>query len=180
MMKKSKVSIGLINPKTPENVSAVMRAAGNYRLDNVYYTGSRYPRAVKLHPGMVNMSRKVSQNISLSGVNCLIDDIAKIPTDMKIVCIEFAENALPLPDYQHPENALYIFGPEDGSITQDVIDKADDVVYIPTEGCMNIAATVNVVLYDRLSKTFLSSETHDRNVLIRQSRDLNNALKVLQ
>jgi tRNA(Leu) C34 or U34 (ribose-2'-O)-methylase TrmL len=26
------------------------------------------------------------------------------------------------------------------------------VVYIPTTGCMNLAATVNVVLYDRLSK----------------------------
>jgi len=26
------------------------------------------------------------------------------------------------------------------------------VVYIPTVGCMNLAATVNVVLYDRLAK----------------------------
>ena len=28
-----------------------------------------------------------------------------------------------------------------------------DVVYIPTNGCMNLAACVNVVLYDRLSKS---------------------------
>jgi tRNA(Leu) C34 or U34 (ribose-2'-O)-methylase TrmL len=26
------------------------------------------------------------------------------------------------------------------------------VVYIPTTGCMNLAATVNVVLYDRMAK----------------------------
>ncbi len=26
------------------------------------------------------------------------------------------------------------------------------VVYVPTRHCMNLAATVNVVLYDRLSK----------------------------
>jgi tRNA(Leu) C34 or U34 (ribose-2'-O)-methylase TrmL len=26
------------------------------------------------------------------------------------------------------------------------------VVYIPTVGCMNLAATVNVVLYDRMAK----------------------------
>jgi tRNA(Leu) C34 or U34 (ribose-2'-O)-methylase TrmL len=26
-------------------------------------------------------------------------------------------------------------------------------VYIPTVGCMNLAATVNVVLYDRLAKS---------------------------
>ena len=174
-MKKSKVSIGLINPKTPENVNSVMRSAGNFRVDSVLYTGTRYPRAVKLHPGMANMSRKVSQNIPLSGVSCLIDEA---PADMKIVCVELAENAIPLPEYQHPENALYIFGPEDGSITQDVIDRADDVVYIPTVACMNIAATVNVVLYDRLSKSFLSSECYEDNELIRQSRDINNVLKV--
>lgn len=164
-----------MNPKTPENVSSVMRAAGNFCIDAVFYTGMRYPRALKLHPGMVNMSRKVSQNIPLSGVSCLIEQAA---VDMKVVCIEFAENAIALPEYQHPASALYIFGPEDGSITQDVIDRADDVVYVPTVGCMNIAATVNVVLYDRLAKTFLSSSGFDDNALIRQSRDLNNALKV--
>lgn len=174
-MKESKVSIGLINPKTPENVSSVMRAAGNFRVDDVFYTGTRYPRAVKLHPGMVNMSRKVSQNIPLMGVDCLID---KADANMKIVCVEFAENAVALPGYQHPKNALYIFGPEDGSMSQDVIDRADDVVYVPTVGCMNIAATVNVVLYDRLMKSSVFSQDFDDNKLIRLSRDINNGLKV--
>lgn len=174
-MKNSKVSIGLVNPKSPENVSSVMRAAGNFRVDSVFYTGTRYPRAVKLHPGMVNMSRKVSQNIPLAGVTNLIDDAAD---EFKIVCIEFAENALPLPDYEHPQNALYIFGPEDGSINQDVIDRADAVVYVPTVGCMNLAASVNVVLYDRLMKSASFSADYDDNELIRQSRDINNALKV--
>lgn len=174
-MKKSKVSIGLFNPKSPENVSSVMRAAGNFAVDNVFYTGTRYPRAVKLHPGMVNMSRKVSQNIPLTGVTNLIDNV---PANMKIVCVEFAENAIPLPEYQHPDNAFYIFGPEDGSMTQDIIDRADAVVYVPTVSCMNLAATVNVVLYDRLMKSSSCSKAFDDNELIRQSRDINNALKV--
>lgn len=174
-MKESKVSIGLINPKSPENVSSVMRAAGNFRVDDVCYTGTRYPRAVKLHPGMVNMSRKVSQNIPLTGVDCLIE---QADANMRIVCVEFAENAVALPGYHHPQNALYIFGPEDGSLTQDVIDRADDVVYVPTVGCMNIAATVNVVLYDRLMKSPVFSQDFDDNKLIRLSRDINNALKV--
>ncbi|MCW9031966.1 MAG: TrmH family RNA methyltransferase [Gammaproteobacteria bacterium] len=182
-MMDTKILIGLINPKSPDNVNSVMRAAGNFRVNSVFYTGTRYPRAVKLHPGMVNMSRKVSQNIPLTGVNSLFSDVVDTFTqeeDMKVVCVEFAENAIALPAYQHPENALYILGPEDGSITQDVIDKADDVVYIPTNGCMNIAATVNVVLYDRLMKAVLanSSGLPDNNILIRENRDLNNRLKV--
>lgn len=106
------------------------------------------------------------------GTTCLLDDA---PVDMKIVCVEFAENATPLPGFRHPQNAFYIFGPEDGGISQEVIDRADAVVYVPTNGCLNLSATVNVVLYDRLTKT---SRGFAGNEHIRQSRDTNNRLKV--
>ena len=162
----------MINPKSPDNVGAVMRAAGNFRADSVFYTGTRYPLAVQRNPDAPNMRRKVSQDIPLSGVTCLLDDV---PGDMEIVCVEFAENATPLPGYQHPHNAFYIFGPEDGAISQDVIDRADAVVYVPTTGCMNLSATVTVVLYDRLAK---SSQNFAGNEPVRQNRDINNRLKV--
>ena len=171
-MKESKVYIGLINPKSPENVGAVLRAAGNFRVDSVFYTGKRYPLAIQRNPDAPDMSRKVSQDIPISGVTCLVDNV---PNDMKVVCVEFAENAVPLTKYQHPHNAFYIFGPEDGGISQEVIDRADAVVYVPTKGCMNLSATVNVVLYDRLSK---SSQSLEGNEHIRQSRDINNRLRV--
>lgn len=171
-LKKSKVSIGLVNPKTPENVSRVMRAAGNFRVDSVFYTGERYPRALERNPDIPNIRRKVSETVPLSGVSSLIDEVAE---DMKIVCVELAENAVPLPEYQHPEKALYIFGPEDGTISQQIIDRADAVVYVPTKDCLNLAATVSVVLYDRLAK---SSQGFSGNSLILQSRCTNNNVKV--
>ena len=171
-MQESKVCIGLINPKSPENVGSVMRAAGNFGVDSVFYTGQRYPRAIERKSCTVDMSRKLSQKIPLSAINCPIDDA---PANMQVVCVEFAENAIPLPEYQHPENAFYVFGPEDGSISQELIDKADAVVYVPTKGCMNLAATANIVLYDRSTK---SSQRFTGNDLIRQSRDINNRLKV--
>ena len=175
-MQNAHVYIGLINPKSPENVGSVMRAAGNFNIDQVFYSGSRYPRALRLNPGVMNTGRKVGQDISLNSAENIFSAAA---SDMRLVCVEFAENAIALPDYHHPQNAMYIFGPEDGSITQDVIDKADDVVYVPTTGCMNLAATVNVVLYDRLSKSFsLDKEQH--NEMIRRNRDLNNRLKVIR
>lgn len=177
-MKRPKINIGLLNPKSPDNVASVMRAAGNFRVDGVFYTGSRYPRALRLNTRQPDMSRKVSQDIPLSEVD---DFLSNISGELKVVCVEFAENAITLPDYEHPEHALYIFGPEDGTISQDIVDRADAVVYVPTVGCMNLAATVNVVLYDRLAK---SSEDLvsgvEGNELIRQSRDTNNCLKVGQ
>ncbi|MES9902585.1 MAG: TrmH family RNA methyltransferase [Sedimenticola sp.] len=173
-MKESKISIGLCNPKSPENVGSVMRAAGNYCVDSVFYTGRRYPRAVELNPDIPRMSRSVSKDIPLTGVNCLLDEVAD---DMQIVCVEFAMNATPLPEYRHPDNAFYIFGPEDGTLSQEVIDSADAVVYVPTEGCMNLSAAVNVLLYDRMIKSYQSIKG---NELIRNSRDTNNNVKVKQ
>ncbi len=174
-MNPEKSCIGLLNPKSPENVASVLRAAGNYRVNSVFYTGTRYPRAARLNPCTVDMSRKVSKDIAITGVEHLIDDT---PDNLDIVCIEFAENAIALPAYRHPHNALYIFGPEDGTISQDIINRADAVVYVPTVGCMNLAATVNVVLYDRLAKSANEFPSLEGNRLIRESRDINNCLKV--
>lgn len=170
-MKQADVSIGLINPKSPDNVASIMRAAGNFQVDQVLYTGTRFARALHYRNPSVNMARKVSQGIPLSGVPCLISEAAET---VKIICIELVEDAIPLPSFIHPPHALYIFGPEDGSISQEVIDRADAVTYIPTVSCMNLAATVNVVLYDRSAKL---SQRQEGNAFIRANRDVNNRLR---
>ena len=167
---KSNVYIGLSNPKSPDNVNSVKRAAGNFSVAAIFYTGTRYPRAVRLNPKPVNMSRDVSLNLPITGVTDFMDELSD---DMKLVCVELVEGATSLPAYQHPEYAFYVFGPEDGSINQELINKADAVIYVPTQGCMNLAATVNVVLYDRLSKLPFS---YGGNELIFKNRDTNNNL----
>ena len=86
--------------------------------------------------------------------------------------VELVENATPLPEFKHPENALYIFGPEDSSVPQHIVNAAEHVVYIPTDGCLNLAATANIVLYDRLVKSQQRFETD--NAMILRSRDNNN------
>ena len=75
-----------------------------------------------------------------------------IPIGSTPVAIELIKDAKPLPSYRHPERAFYIFGPEDGTLDKNIRAWCTDVVYIPTVGCMNLAATVNVVLYDRMAK----------------------------
>ncbi|UPW19703.1 RNA methyltransferase [Agarivorans sp. TSD2052] len=166
-MQQVSVQIGLVNPKSPSNVGSVMRAAGCFSAEAVFYTGQRYARAARFNTDTKNQSL----NIPLSGVEDLTEQAA---AGVKIVCIELAEGATPLPNFKHPQQALYIFGPEDGSISQALVDKADEVVYIPTKGCLNLAATVNVVLYDRLAK---SEQVLGGDDLIRTSRDVNNRLK---
>lgn len=164
----SSVCIGLVNPKSPANVGAVIRAAGCYGADAIRYTGTRFDRAARFHTDTKGIGARMPLHA--------IDDLtADLPPEMQIVCVELVEGATALPAFVHPDSALYIFGPEDSSLDQTLIDRAHAVVYIPTQGCMNLAATVNVVLYDRLAKSTAASGSDQ---LIRQSRDANNRVRV--
>jgi tRNA(Leu) C34 or U34 (ribose-2'-O)-methylase TrmL len=80
------------------------------------------------------------------------DVLAACPHECIPVAVEFIQTACPLPAFQHPERAFYVFGPEDGSLPKDVLSRCHALVYVPTDVCMNLAATVNVVLYDRIAK----------------------------
>ncbi len=178
-MNNANVTICLTNPKSPTNVGAVLRASGCYEVPTILYTGNRYALAQKnAQKGVSSHSKKLAtdtqnnaERIELKKVDCFLNEM---PETAKLICVDFAEGAVPLPSFEHPEEAFYVFGPEDGSLRQDIVNKADYVVYMPTKGSLNLAAAVNVVLYDRAAKSF---ETHDDD-LIRTSRDVNNRLKV--
>ncbi|OIN29125.1 RNA methyltransferase [Vibrio barjaei] len=168
MTTESTVIIGLHNPKSPTNVGAVMRAAGCYNATQVRYSGTRYSRAVRFQTDTQN----THERIELVEMNDLTADVSD---NVSVVCVEFAVGATSLPSFNHPDNAVYVFGPEDGSLPQELVDKADHVVYVPTHGCMNLAATVNVVLYDRLAKSLGPIDDHQQVI---SNRDNKNRLKV--
>ncbi|QIL86440.1 RNA methyltransferase [Vibrio sp. HDW18] len=166
--KQSTVIIGLHNPKSPTNVGAVMRAAGCYNATQVRYSGTRYQRAAKFQTDTQN----IQQRIELVAMDSLSADL---DNKVEIVCVELVVGATALPEFVHPTHAMYLFGPEDGSLPQDLVDQAQHVVYVPTYGCMNLAATVNVVLYDRLAKNL--GPIDDRQQVL-ANRDNKNRLKV--
>lgn len=157
--------LGLTNPQSPSNVGSVLRAAGCFDAQKIFYTGNRYDRARKYHTDTQAAGQSIPQIHT--------DDFLTIkPEGMPLICVDLVENAMPLPDFEHPLQAFYLFGPEDGSLSQAMIDAADAAVYVPTIGCLNLAATVNIVLYDRATKLNLVEPS---NTLIRSSRDGNNA-----
>lgn len=135
-------AIGLHCPKNSLNVGAVLRAAACYGVSLVATTGRRYsPASTDTSTAYKNLPLLTCED--LRGI---------IPYDCVPVAVDLVEGAQSLVEYKHPERAFYIFGPEDGTLGQKVTSYCRDVVYIPTRSCMNLAATVNVVLYDRLAK----------------------------
>jgi tRNA(Leu) C34 or U34 (ribose-2'-O)-methylase TrmL len=135
-------AIGLYQPKTPENVGSALRAAKCYGSSMLAVMGKRFKRA----------STDTFKQYRHMPVLEVEDLKAVIPFGAVPVAVELIEGAQSLAHYEHPKQAFYIFGPEDGSIPEHVLEWCRDKVYVPTNGCMNLAATVNVVLYDRMAK----------------------------
>ena len=135
-------AIGLHHPKSNVNVGAALRAAGVYGAAMIAASGHRY------HDAPTDTMRAV-RHLPLVQVE---DLRTVVPFDCVPIAVDLLEEAIPLPAYTHPVRAFYVFGPEDGTLGRAVTDWCRDVVYVPTNGCMNLAACVNVVLYDRMAK----------------------------
>lgn len=136
-------AIGLHRPKNALNVGEVLRAATCYEAAMVAVSGCRYTRGQKTDTTAAHRHRPL----------LTVDDLRlALPVGCRPVAVDLIDGACSLVDYKHPESAFYIFGPEDGTLGGDILSWCKDVVYVPTRQCMNLAATVNVVLYDRAAK----------------------------
>lgn len=135
-------AIGLFNPKTPANVGSVLRAAGCYGSAMVAASGRRY------HGSCTDTQKRHKHMPFLQ-----VEDLhSVIPYDCVPVAVDLIPGAINLVEYKHPDRAFYIFGPEDGTLGTQITSWCRDVIYVPTAFCMNLAAAVNVILYDRMVK----------------------------
>ena len=155
------ILIILQNPKYIENLAGVVRAAACFEDYNVIWTGSRIKEAQfrsmkglsaghycsKKEHTMREFRHKDYQSVVLSHSERPFDLIGNcIP-----VCVEF-DGTEDLSTFEHPANAAYVFGPEDGSVSTAFKVLCHRFVRIPSKYCLNLAATVNIVLADRTMK----------------------------
>jgi tRNA G18 (ribose-2'-O)-methylase SpoU len=74
----------------------------------------------------------------------------QLPQGCKLIGVELIEHAIDLPSFLHPLRAAYVLGPEDGSISPEILARCDAVVKIPTRFCVNVAMAGAIVMYDRV------------------------------
>ena len=137
--------IGLDNPKFGVNVGSALRGAACYGAAFIAYTGKRAD-----YRALSTDTANWRKHIPLFHVP---DLKTVIPYDCVPVAVEIADGAKALHKFQHPQRCFYVFGQEDGTLGKRVKEWCADTIYIPTRFCMNLAACVNVVLYDRAVKT---------------------------
>ena len=143
-------SIILCNPKYPANVGAAVRACSCFGAHQVWWTGNR----VKVEDGQRLPREERMKGYKDVEMRQFDYPFEHFPKGVTPVAIELLENSECLLDFQHPENAVYVFGPEDGSIPQVLRQHCHRFVSIPTKHCTNLAAAVYIVLYDRALKLY--------------------------
>jgi len=135
----------LINPKFPHNVGATIRACSCFGVESLVWTGLRVD---------ASKYRRLPREERMKGCKSVLFSNKQRPFDLSNdftpVCVEVFEQSEPLTTFTHPENAVYVFGPEDGGVPQVIRCLCHRFVHIPAHFCLNLSAAVNVVLGHRL------------------------------
>lgn len=136
-------SVGLVRPKHEVNIGSAIRAAHCYGAAMLVIENAR-----------AEVKQKTDTQAGWRHMPILRgDDLhTLIPYGAVPVAVDLVDGAENLFTFQHPRSAFYIFGPEDGTLGRRHTEWCRHKIFVPTTGCMNLAATVNVVLYDRALK----------------------------
>jgi len=142
-------AIVLDNPNFPHNVGAALRAASCFGVKQVWFTGDRVATEIQ-------DARRVPREERMKGFG----DVELINFEYPLerfagatpVAVELRQGSELLPQFVHPDNAVYVFGPEDGSVSHALTRHCHRFVVIPTRHCTNLSAAVYLLLYDRMLK----------------------------
>lgn len=137
--------IGIERGKTSENLGTLFRSAVCLGAAFVFTVGERY------HPQSSD-TLKSWRHIPYLRYADVEDLEAHIPYDCPLIGVERSADAQPLETFTHPRRAMYLLGPEDGSLSAAAVDACHQIVRFDSRWCLNVASAGTVVLYDRHAK----------------------------
>jgi tRNA(Leu) C34 or U34 (ribose-2'-O)-methylase TrmL len=140
-------ALALIDPKYPHNVGMVVRLASCYGFRQVWFTGDR----VSLDPVGGGRLPREERMKGYRDVEVIHHEhpFDQFPPGAVPVAVEVRAGSEPLHAFDHPDDAVYVFGPEDGSIPKALLGHCHRFLVIPTRHCLNLATAAATVLWDR-------------------------------
>lgn len=137
--------VAVWHPKVGINIGTLWRSAAILDAAFLCTIGKRYPP-------QASDTIKAPRHTPLWHFTTPDDFWEHIPPDCRSIAVEIHKRAKSLPTFVHPERAVYILGPEDGSLPESLVDRAYAVIQIPGAYCFNLAVAGSIVLYDRIAK----------------------------
>lgn len=143
-------SVVLCNPRYGHNVGSAVRLASCYGIQQVWWSGDRVRTDMEAKKRLPREERmKGYKDVEMINYERPLE---QFPANAVPVAVEVRPNSERLEQFVHPENAVYVFGPEDGSIPDPILHVCHRFVLIPTRHCLNLATAVATVLWDRAVK----------------------------
>lgn len=152
----------VINPKFRANVGMILRLSASFEADYFFWTGDRaqaeispkgiprLPREERMEEYRHVRSGQYTNNLDMLHI--------QIGAGFTPVAVEFRNDFESLPTFEHPINAVYVFGSEDKGIPQNVLRACHKFVTIPSAHVLNLATAVAITLYDRSTKLRTAGE----------------------
>ena len=160
-----------MNPKFPHNVGAALRACSCWGINQLWWTGQRVSLELEKGQRLPREERmKGYRDVALFNDDRPFDRLTDQGFTPVPVAVELLPSAENLANFQHPYHAVYVFGPEDGSIPQVIRRLCHRFVFIPTHHCLNLAAALNVVLYDRSMKLGVAGSYGNTEEVLKEYR----------
>ena len=149
-------SIILTNPKFSRNVSQAVRACSCFGFKQCWFTGDRVQLELT---GKTRLPREERMK-GYSGVDIYHHNypFERFERDVTVIGVDLVPGACSLFTFEHPENAVYVFGPEDGSLPKVARSFCHQMVFIPMAHCCNLASATYLMMYDRVYKQYLNGE----------------------
>jgi tRNA(Leu) C34 or U34 (ribose-2'-O)-methylase TrmL len=147
-------AVVLEDPKYPRNVGYVLRSAFNYGIRQIWITGDRVPLQASESYRLPREERfKEYRVVDLRAHDRPLNHYA---SNVPVIGVELVAGAMPITYFEHPENAVYVFGAEDGGISKAMRVRCHQFIFLPTISCLNLAMAVTATLSDRLQKAQLA------------------------
>ena len=144
-MSRGYFGVAVWHPKAGVNIGTLWRSAAILDAAFIATIGKRYPK-------QSSDTIQAPRHTPLWHFETPEDFWAHIPQDCNPVAVELHPRSKPLPTFRHPERAVYILGPEDGTLPPLFCDRAFGIIQIPGAYCFNLAVAGSIVLYDRMAK----------------------------
>src|SRR5258708_33147426 len=111
-MQRGYFGIGIYPPKNTENIGTLWRSTYNLGADFIFSVGARYDK-------QPSDPTKASRHVPLYHHADMEALKSHMPQGAELVFVEQAEGSVNLPDFAHPEAAVYVLGAEDYGVPED-------------------------------------------------------------
>ena len=142
---KGYFGIGIENAMQTQNIGTIWRSAQIMRADFIFIIGGNYKR-------MKTDTIAAHRHIPLFYFENFQDFYKSLPFESKLIGVELDEKSIPISEFKHPKQAVYLLGSEKTGLSEEAKNKCHLLVQLPGRLSLNVSVAGSLLMYDRLMK----------------------------